>query len=874
MKKQLGRFAALLLVVICMVDCKSLCADVTYDASDSASILLVSSYSGSYKWTNDQNTGFRRFFNEHARKVSIDTVELNTEEKPGFAPSASDIALLKEQIKRQHYNVIVAADNQAADLFIDRVVDVPDHVPVVFLGYTEFPKNDPRLRRPGITGLLEEDNYCNLIKFGRRLFPNTRHVMLVTDGSTSGVKTAAKVESEVAADPALADIEFISINGANYSTAEMLEKLNSLPPDSFLIFQKWLSTRPELREYRTVTVQKIYDACKVPVFGNLATTINDTVIGGVTTLAEPHGYEAAAVVDKILSGTPAESIPARSGSMQTVFNYKLLNKYNIPMSKLPPDALIINRPADFLTCYRGEIFIAGICVCVLLIAVAVIGVLLLHNKRNVSRLLDALPIRIVAFTRNGKIVFIHAADWLKRHPEIGNPQNVDQLPNTMFLPLQEAREKLAANGGPVSFEYSCDNERRRCELVKFDNRLFGATGTFLMISTNIDQLFEARKSLLAALSRAESANRAKSAFLATVSHELRTPLNAVIGYSELLQDESLKSADRLDYVRSINLAGNSLLNLINDVLDLSKIEADCLKIVPSDTNLKLLADEMLAVFKRKAEARDVDFKTDFAEYLPILRLDALRLRQILLNLIGNALKYTEHGTVTLRAKYNGSAGAPGRLELTVSDTGVGIAPERQTAIFEPFEQADDARDRHTGTGLGLAIVSRLVVKMGGVIRLDSAPGRGSNFIITLENVVASESRTEVEKPRPPAAVRLDGFLFMVVDDSPVNLKLLQVMLAKFGGRVITAESAGQALDMLRTQTPDCVLTDLWMPGMSGAELAAAIRRESKLSDMRLVAVTADTEFRLTPEFDGYLLKPVTLHELAEVMTSLRLVRHG
>ena len=350
---------------------------------------------------------------------------------------------------------------------------------------------------------------------------------------------------------------------------------------------------------------------------------------------------------------------------------------------------------------------------------------------------------------------------------------------------------------------------------------------------------ETQRQLARALTEAENANKAKSLFLATMSHELRTPLNAVIGFSELLQNNEVSHEELMDYLHSINVAGNTLLTLINDILDLSKIEAEQMKIVPEPTDLRLLAGEFQAIFKQKVEEKGLFLKIECPQELPVVKIDSLRVRQILLNLIGNAVKYTRNGGITVTFGFLKKDGCEGTLRTRVADTGIGILSDAQKEIFNPFIQQDAVRDSriYKGTGLGLAISQRLAERMGGRILLRSELGKGSVFTLELEHVPYIGN---------------------------ANLKVLSAMFRKLHIKADTVSSGGEVLEYLKTNIPDILLTDLWMPGMNGENLAREIRANPAYSKMKIFAVTADTDNQANFNmelFDGILLKPVTLEKL-------------
>ncbi len=387
--------------------------------------------------------------------------------------------------------------------------------------------------------------------------------------------------------------------------------------------------------------------------------------------------------------------------------------------------------------------------------------------------------------------------------------------------------------------------------------------------SDVTDLRQGQRRLEAALKEAEAANRAKSYFLATMSHELRTPLNAVIGFSELLQGADLSETEEIDYLKAINLAGNSLLYLINDILDLSKLEAEQMVLVPKPTDLKVLLEELKSVFSYKARQQGLYFELDCPSDLPLLELDNMRLRQALLNIIGNAVKFTAAGGITVRVGYSDND-----LSIGIRDTGIGIKPEAHKKIFEPFSQQDAVRDTHTykGSGLGLAISNRLIACMNGRILLESEEGRGSTFTIELKGVPRVSAGGEPEAKMERVSASVSGGRALIVDDVTLNLKVLSALLARFGIESVSATSGSEALEVLkRDRKFDFVLTDMWMPEMNGVELAEEIRGDAALADLRIVAVTADTEAKLSfapGVFTGVLLKPISNEKLEKLLIAL------
>ena len=368
------------------------------------------------------------------------------------------------------------------------------------------------------------------------------------------------------------------------------------------------------------------------------------------------------------------------------------------------------------------------------------------------------------------------------------------------------------------------------------------------------------RSYEAQLEAERTATQAKSLFFSSVSHDIRTPLNAIIGFSELLERGVGDEDERSRCISSIRSSGKVLLRLVDDILDLSKLESRKLEIVEEPTDIPTLAREIIAACEVARQRKSLALKTEIGE-MPWVSVDPQRIRQILFNLLSNAYKYTDHGTITVRALWQ-----DGTLSLSVADTGKGISEEDIARILQPFVQLAD-RNHRDGTGLGLPICQRLAALMGGKLEIASKVGEGSTFTVTIPNV----------KTVAPPAKHLEDCAHLghtpsrvlVVDDSPVNRAVLKAMLAKSGvAEVVMAQNGREALAVLEGNCDfDIVLSDLWMPEMDGYGLVNAIRADARFSRLPVYLLTADVEARGQPEvsgFTGILLKPITLEKLQEL----------
>ncbi len=377
-------------------------------------------------------------------------------------------------------------------------------------------------------------------------------------------------------------------------------------------------------------------------------------------------------------------------------------------------------------------------------------------------------------------------------------------------------------------------------------------------------------SLAQARDAAESASRAKSSFLANVSHELRTPLNAVVGLSELLQ-QSADNPRSAGHAATIRKSALSLLDLIDDVLDLSRIEAGGMSLRPEVFDLPELLRDIGAMFMPVAERKGLAFALTLADDLPPrVEADPVRLRQVLVNLLGNAMKFTPTGEVRLVATVGERASAQTGVRFAVIDTGVGIDEADRAALFKPFTQGSGAAQARSGTGLGLAITAELVALMQGTLTVDSTRGRGSAFTVALPLRIAPAHAAPIANDA--TAHEVVPCRVLLVEDNEVNQVVASEMLHVLGCAVHIVESGQTALVELTAGCYDLVLMDCMMPGMNGFETTAAWRAHERLhgGHVPIVALTAnaiegDRESCLAAGMDDYLAKPVSLERLREII---------
>lgn len=489
-----------------------------------------------------------------------------------------------------------------------------------------------------------------------------------------------------------------------------------------------------------------------------------------------------------------------------------------------------------------------------------------------QRLMDDFNVH----SRQGKGTTITTAKWL--------PHYSKKIVSERITSLQTAFKEFSNRGGASmadtinaqnhELQFLLKRLQDRNDEIETINRELEETnkGVVALNRELEDRAIAIEKTRL----EAEMANKAKSEFLANMSHEIRTPMNAILGFTEVLED---KITDKilLKYLSSISSSGKALLNIINDILDLSKIEAGKLDLQYEAVNLVSLMNEVGQIFDHKTRQKKIDFILEIDRSIPnVVFIDDVRLRQILFNLVGNAVKFTDFGFVKLSVEKITTHTENETIDLLfqVEDSGIGIPGDQINKIFEAFEQQkNQSLNKYGGTGLGLTITYRLINMMGGQIKVESSLGKGSKFNVYLKNLEVSSmmEADQTDTKTDLSEIIFDPATIIVADDITHNCELIVSFLEKYELNIYTATNGEEAVKMARRNKPDLILMDLKMPVMSGFEATSIIKSDENLKSIPVIALTAsamkeEQNKTLSSGFDHFLRKPISHDQLVRELT--------
>jgi signal transduction histidine kinase/ABC-type uncharacterized transport system substrate-binding protein len=834
-------------------------------------ILLLTSYPVADAVTGNFFDSFRKGLREQDMPIDCHVVELNATRKENEDRIDSTFARLEKSLNAGLYSAIITLNHEAADVIMRNYDRFPHTLPVLFAGLGRMPA-DLKILYPNSTGIGIPDDIIGTLELGLKLFPEAHSLALVADESTISEKTREEILSNCKRQFPKLDYQWIH---TFKSKDEIQNKLSALPDESMVIFFPTHDYANRHDENMTAFMQ-IFEFEQFPCLVMDDTLIGNGVVGGSVIETGQLGRETARMVAQIVNEGSARHLAVKDITPRRIVDYRQLKNYKGFSGRIPAGTKVVNKPNTFWT--RHWRMLMHIAVVSLLVFVLLLIFLIWMRRRLRTRLsiLDSLPGRVMVLNRAETILF--SSEFKARNIKWKKaPKRLDQVPWIDYPKLSNAIHDVFQSGRQFTIEYNYKDDHLAVSFAPLPHNIFRQDAVICFALDNTE-LQNARRRAEENANRAQAADKAKSFFIASVSHEIRTPLNSVIGFAELLREGGVSKDQEMEYLDAISSSANALLMLINDVLDLSKLEANQMKIITAFTDFNALCREVLLIFTFRAQENDNKLVSDVPDDLPELDVDNIRIRQILINLLGNAVKFTKKGAITLHVTFTPKPGSAniGTLKCAVSDTGIGISEEDQKKLMEPFVQLSRMRDTNAvknGTGLGLSISKRLATCMNGELTCTSKPGEGSTFTLALNAVHYRAKAAQAQDTSKPAeetiARDVKAIRILIVDDVPMNLRVAKALFNKIGfDNVFTAESGKEALEFLDKQPADLILSDMWMPEMNGMQLSAEIKKNPKLSHIPVVAQTADVEtsgnFDMS-HFDAIILKPLTKEKLSNMV---------
>lgn len=718
------------------------------DSNGLTDILLINSYHYTFKWTNDiTNAVVKELPEADDYRISIEY--LDTKRFSFQRQEVLYVEYLKEKYRTLDIKGIICSDNDAFEFVLKHGKEIWGDVPVTFCGVNELFKYD--INSTNYFGVEEEIAIAQTLELILTLQPDLKELIVVSDSTLNGILFADQFLRAARAINFPVDYDLI------YATSvELLgETLKEVDPEkrAILLLSLYLPRNGAVKDM-ILEADFLKSCLDVPVYGTWDFLFGGFILGGVINTGEEQGRLAAQLLKRKLAGETFPPGYLVKPTQTMVVDYNKLKYYNIDLSLVPKNALVLHEPENYFRKYRQEILI----VCSVLGFLIVINIILLRllNEKRIAEAklrkseerlelaLDGANVGLWDIDLENKAVYINKwvsgllgygdsgiahvtiGDWIKTC----HPDDLGQVNEVLHMHLSgkvhdfNTEARLQTSSGEYKW-FSLHGKVVEVNQNSTPRRMIG-----LMLDIDMQKQFE--EQLRIAKEKAEESDRLKSSFLANVSHEIRTPMNAILGFSDILLDASIQKEDSLKFLSLIRSSGESLLALINDIIDISKIESGQFNIVIGKFDLHLLFDKishiastLINTYNRDIELiieKGVDQASLFIES------DQYRLEQIINNLISNAIKFTSRGHVILSYTIPDN----NTLEIRVTDTGRGISKEDQGVIFERFRQINpDPKINIGGTGLGLAISKSITELLGGTICVDSAPDQGATFRVRI-----------------------------------------------------------------------------------------------------------------------------------------------
>ncbi len=882
---------------------------VTFPAHSAAPkkrILFIASYSPSFPSFFDQVNGLKTGLRENGFSKGSYILDIEFLDSKRFPLDvraeqlASDLSAKFKQLPP--YDLIVAADDNALNFSRARQKTLLRGSKIVFLGMNNVSLALKQNANPDIVGVVERQSAGETLDLVKHLFPENTVIHAIGDETPTGKSNERFFDAATRSRPGL---NIVKHSLARLTYAELFERFQKVSENTVVFLNSVHSDVTGANQNWGEFITQLKAVYKGPIFSMQKAPIGSGALGGKVVTHFEQGRAAANLASQILSGTQSSSLRVIEESPnQFLFDHVELVRFQLKRAALPRGSKMINAPKSILNEYAHWV-VSGFLVFVLQLVLILMLTSTMRQRRLAEASLRESEARFRAFFDNSpSIMYMKALDhtltmvnakYLEFH-DLKKTTIIGSRGGSRFD--KEKREKVEAMDRRVMESGEASNQELSFTSHSGQQGVFIATKFPILgpnkevvgiggVNTDVtalrkreaeltearNQAEEAARQSAIAAKQAEEANRAKSRFLATMSHEIRTPLNGVLGMAEVLAHTDLDS-EQQDFVQTIQDSGKSLLDLLNDILDLSKIEAERIELETLDVSIPDLLTAVDSLWKHPASEKNIQFSVrNEVERAHCIKSDPGRLRQVINNLVGNAIKFTHEGQVSLRVTETIREDASVCLRFEVQDSGIGIDEGQIEKLFSPFSQADSSTTRkYGGTGLGLTICKSLAGLLGGEIGVESTPGNGSTFWFT---VVAERGESKLEPKATTTEIHEADkemiaerhLRILVAEDNSINQKVISSMLAPVDCQFDIVPDGLEAVAAVTRSHYDLVLMDIQMPKMDGMEATKRIRSlPNKISEIPIIAMTAnamqgDRETYLGVGMNDYVSKPIDQREL-------------
>jgi PAS domain S-box-containing protein len=849
-------------------------------------LLVINSYHPGYSWTDDHLKGLKSRFSWENEHNHLRVEYLDSKRSDWGASYISFIDYIQSKYEGQRFVGLVAFDDHAFRCSVELRSVLGLNVPIFFAGVNgaidfEDPENFD------VTGVFEKITAFDSLVWALEVFPEVEHCAVIVEKSLTGEIMFQDLSRKLTEE----SYRSVSLSRVDNLPPEKLgDLISSLGSSSMVLVLPYFRDVEGRIVDQTTIISELSDLSSVPFIVAYQFSMSEGVVGGKVLDAKRSGELLGDKVLAFLGGTAVKDIPVETETPATwTFSAPALESFGIRSSMLPPSSLLLYSDGGDRWAWVWASLVLAVFV---MLQALLIGVLLNRRKRlrqlseelrlsrnQFSSWVIHAPLPISVFAEDGRIIEInrkftelmgYEASDLKNIEEMWNVLIQDENERSQFINRWQSAWEARKATSVVPMEVTMTGKSGKREVLEIYVSVIG--DFWICHYLEITWRSKIERELQDALNQAHMASIAKTEFLTNMSHEIRTPLNGVLGMVQLLRETQL-DAEQQSYLDTVKKSGEVLLLTINDILDISKIESGQFTIETISVDLKSIIDDCVTVCLPKMRSDSVRFSHSLEPGLPLKFVgDGYRISQVIINLLSNAFKYTEKGTVEFYASAVHLGEDRYLYKVTVRDSGIGVPDDKQSTIFDPFSQADSSITRqYGGTGLGLTISRKLARRMGGDITVSSREGTGSEFVFTWLANTESESLVRADNPPEVAnnVLPATGIKTLVVEDNPVNFKVTDISLRKFGIKAHKATNGQEAVDMLQSEVFDLIFMDIQMPVMDGLMATRKIRESDRIEKQPfIIALTAHALADHMNQcrdagMNGFLAKPFTSKQLRE-----------